>query len=59
MSVSFGPERSYYGCLETLLFYGGGALAHPPGVCEGRYGKLTVVESPDAEIVKVPDAVEL
>jgi hypothetical protein len=28
-------------------------------VREGRYGRLTVVESPEAEIVNVPAAVEL
>ena len=38
---------------------GGGALAPPPGVREGRYGRLTVVESPEVEIVKVPDAVDV
>ena len=38
---------------------GGGTLVPPPGLREGRYGRLTVVESPEAEIVNVPVAVEL
>ena len=41
------------------MFVGGGLPPAPPGVCESRYGKLTVVESPDAEIVNVPAAAEL
>jgi hypothetical protein len=35
------------------------SLPLTPGVRSGRYGRLTVVESPDAEMTNVPAAVEL